>query len=236
MRALLVPLLLAGLATTGQATAASLAVAPTRVELAAEAPSGAVTLRNEGAGPVTVQVQAFAWPRTPAIDDLEPTRELIAVPAVFALDPGAQQVIRVALRGQAEGPSERAFRLLITEVPVQPAEGKAGVRFALRLSLPVFVRVPGARPLPSWSARREPGGVVLELENRGSAHLRVSQVTLRRPGETTPVQVIEGLTYVLPGRSHRWSLPAAALPAGGLELEAETDAGRLEAKLALAPG
>lgn len=123
-------LLLAALA--GPAGAASLSVAPTRVELGPDARSGTVTLQNDAAVAVTLQVQTFAWPRSTASADLEPTRELLAVPPVFSLAPKAKQIIRVALRGPAAGPGEQAYRLLITEVPEQREGPGAGVQFALR--------------------------------------------------------------------------------------------------------
>lgn len=84
VRSLLVGFLLAG-AVWSSATAASLSVAPTRVELGPGDPAAVVTLRNNAAEPVMVQVQTFAWPRTMASDDLEPTRELLAVPPVAEL-------------------------------------------------------------------------------------------------------------------------------------------------------
>ena len=58
-----------------------------------------MTLQNDGSDAVMVQVQTFAWPRSPASGDLEPTRELIAVPPVFELAGNGKQIIRVALRG-----------------------------------------------------------------------------------------------------------------------------------------
>ena len=104
-----------------------------------------------------VQVQTFAWPHGPATAELEPTRDLIAVPPVFELAGNAKQIIRVALRGAAAGGREQAYRLLITEVPRGGAAG-TGVRFALRLSLPVFVTPTGAAPRPIWSLRATAAG------------------------------------------------------------------------------
>jgi fimbrial chaperone protein len=226
-------LLLSGTGSPGQA--ASLSVAPTRVELGPKDRTAVVTLQNNADEAVMVQVQTFAWPRTPATDDLEPTRELIAVPPVFSLDARAKQIIRVATRGPLREDQEQAYRLLITEVPRDGATG-SGVHFALRLSLPVFVTPAGAQPLPSWALRPEGGTGTLELVNRGAAHLHVRRIVLRAPGRPEPVQTIETPAYVLPGQGKAWPLSGPARAHGTLHVQAETNLGPIEASVALPQG
>jgi fimbrial chaperone protein len=220
-----------------EARAASLGVAPTRLAFGPEDRMVTVTLQNNGASPVTVQVQTFAWPRTPATDDLEPTRDLIAVPPVVALEPSAKQIIRVALRRPLEPRAELAYRLLISEVPGSDPSRISGVRFALRLSLPVFVTPAGAVARPVWSAPSDRGrGRVLALGNQGTAHLQVHRIVLRAPGRSEPAQVIESPSYVLAGQEQTWSLDPAARGLPSLQLEAETNLGPLKASLVLPPG
>lgn len=233
------PAVLATLLTlpAGDAPAASLGVAPTRLAFGPGDRMVTVTLQNNAPAPVTIQVQTFAWPRTPATDDLEPTRDLIAVPPVVALEPNGKQVIRVALRRPVEGGGERAYRLLISEVPGADRSPGIGVRFALRLSLPVFVTPEGAAAGPVWSARSGKGGDrVLVLANQGTAHLQVHRIALRAPGRSEPAQVIESPAYVLPGQEQAWPLDAMARAQPALQLEAETNLGPLKASLALPQG
>ena len=212
------------------ATAASLSVAPTRVDLAAGDTTGVVTLQNNAAEPVMVQVQTFAWPHSPASAELEPTRDLLAVPPVFELAGNARQIIRVALRGAVTGERELAYRLLITEVPRSGAAG-TGVRFALRLSLPVFVTPLGAEPKPAWSVRQTAGASELVLRNEGTAHLQVRRIVLRPAGRGAPAGTIDNPAYVLAGQEHAWPLPSVA-GSTALQLEAETSIGPLSATVA----
>lgn len=206
--------------------AASLSVAPTRVDLAAGDTTAVVTLLNNAAEPVMVQVQTFAWQHSPASADLEPTRELLAVPPVFELAGNGRQIIRVAVRGAVAGGREHAYRLLITEVPRGGAAG-TGVRFALRLSLPVFVTPEGAEPKAVWSVRAAPGTRELVLRNEGTAHLQVRRIVLRATG-SEPAHKIEAPAYVLAGQEHGWPLASRA-GATPLQLEAETNVGPLSA-------
>ncbi|MEK0081963.1 molecular chaperone [Benzoatithermus flavus] len=218
----------------GEAGAASLGVAPTRLEFGPGDRMVTLTLENNASAPVTVQMQTFAWRRTPATEDLEPTHDLIAVPPIVALEPNARQVVRVALRRPMQPDVERAYRLLISEVPGSDRTPGIGVRFALRLSLPVFVTPAGATPGPVWSARPgRDGGQVLTLANRGTAHLQVHRIVLRAPGRAEPAQVIDGAAYVLPGQEQTWPLGATARVQPTLQLEAETNLGPLKASLAL---
>jgi fimbrial chaperone protein len=216
------------------AGAASLSVAPTRVELRAGDATGVVTLQNNAAEPVMVQVQTFAWPRSPASADLEPTRDLLAVPPVFELSGNARQIIRVALRGAVPAEREHAYRLLITEVPRGGAEG-TGVRFALRLSLPVFVIPPGAAPEPVWSVRSAGQRSELVLRNQGTAHLQVRRIRHRPAAGGGPGGTIDTPAYVLAGQEHGWPLPTSPGPEG-LQLEAETSIGPLSVAVAAPRG
>jgi fimbrial chaperone protein len=233
VRLILVSLLLAA-TVPSLGRAASLSIAPTRVELGPGDPAGVVTLQNNAAEPVMVQVQTFAWPRTVASDDLEPTRELLAVPPVAELPGNGKQIIRVALRAALTGSREHAYRLLITEVHRGGSSG-TGVRIALRLSLPVFVTPPGAVPKPVWSLRIEQGAARLGLVNDGDAHLQVRRIVLHASGRPTPAQTIESPAYILAGQEHSWPLPAGAA-ADALQLEAETSIGPLPATIVLPRG
>ena len=156
-----------------------------------------------------VQVQTFAWPRSPASADLEPTRDLLAVPPVFELAGNAQQIIRVALRGAAAGEREQAYRLLITEVPRGGAPG-TGVRFALRLSLPVFVTPAGAEPRPVWSLRRTVARQRARAAQRGHRAPAGAPHRAPRAGPAGARATIDAPAYVLAGQEHAWPLPSGA--------------------------
>lgn len=236
-RRLMMAVALLGLQAATPAWAAALNVTPTRVELGPDRASAAVTLENNAESPVTVQVQTFAWLRAGQHDDLEPTRDVLAVPPVFALEPKAKQIIRIALRAAPPAQSpERTYRLLITEVPEATASGNAAVRFALRLSLPIFVTPAGAQPLPAWTLRQGAGAPELELANRGTAHIHVRRIVLRAPPAVEPVQVINAPVYVLPGQAYRWQLAWDMRAHPRLRVEADTDIGPVETDLVPPPG
>lgn len=207
------------------ALGATLGVSPTRIELAPGRAAAVLTLTNSGEAPLLVQVETFAWRSSPATADLEPTRELVAVPPLLRLAPGDRQIVRVARRGDAAPTVEESFRLLVTEVP--SGEATAGVRLALRMSLPVFVTPPGARAEPRWTIERGAAGLSLAVENRGRAHLHVRRIEVLAGAR--PIGLGDGPVYVLAGQEHRWPLAGARLEgARALSIRAETNLGDLD--------
>jgi fimbrial chaperone protein len=211
----------------------ALSVTPTRIDLGPGRQTGVVTLRNDASDPVLVQVRTYAWTGPPLGDGMAPTHDLLAVPPMFELGPRDEQVIRVARRSAEAGPREEAYRLLISEVP--PAVASSGVRFALRLSLPVVVTPPGARPLPDWSLIRSDGGCVLRLVNRGTAHILIRRLALREASGSTRQRFEDGV-YVLAGESADWRLDKAPGRGERLTVEAETSLGKLDVDLPLLGG
>jgi fimbrial chaperone protein len=215
---------------SASAAAATLQVSPIRISISADGKAGVVRLQNQSDGPTLVQVEALVWNDTDDLSQVPTTGDILAVPPVFEIAAGAEQVIRLALRRPLTSDTEQAYRLLITEVPRAVGDGVQGVAFALRLNLPVFVTPDGAAPSPAWSLERDGGGARLTLGNQGSAHVRVRSVALFQDGGAEPVFVSDQGGYVLAGRERSWQLDLGRLKAGAsLTVKAETDRGEIEA-------
>jgi fimbrial chaperone protein len=104
-----------------------------------------LTVHNEEDTPVLVQATVLAWQQVNGEDQLDATRDLLVTPPVFTLAPKSDQVLRVALRGQASAERELDYRLLLAEVPGPPtgvADQPARVR-----------REPACRPAPGLAPR-----------------------------------------------------------------------------------
>ena len=86
------------LALSAPAVAGSFSISPLRVDFTATSSTAALTVRNEEAAPVVVQTQGLGWSQEGGQDALAPSRDLLISPAVFTLQPGGSQLIRVALR------------------------------------------------------------------------------------------------------------------------------------------
>jgi fimbrial chaperone protein len=160
-------------------------VAPTTLELKPGA-AGLFFITNHGARDVTVQIEAADWRQENGRDVTAPSQELLASPPLAHIGPGARQSVRVMARPTGAG--ERAYRLLVSELP-DPAAGGEGVHVLLQFSVPVFVHHdPRVAAQLSWSSAR--GRLI--AANTGAQTVKLDSVIVdgaRRPG----------LVYLLPG-------------------------------------
>lgn len=220
MRALLLVLLAAAYSLNTSAaeptgaTPGGISISPVRVDLTAGRRAEALTVTNTGAYRRTVEAAVFRWTQVDGQDRYEPTRELLANPPLFFIEPGATQTVRIGRPASAPVPktSEAAYRVYFQETQsAQPQEG-SGLKFALRIGVPVFV-LPDTKvqPVLTWNLNRDAdGGLRLRVSNTGAMHARLADLRLKDGvGGEWP---LDGFRYVLPGQWQEWLLPAAQAP------------------------
>jgi len=221
---------LLGAAVASTATAGTFSISPIRVELGSAQRTAVLTVHNEEDTPVVVQATVLAWRQVDGEDQLDATRDLLVTPPVFTLAPKADQVLRVALRGQASAERELDYRLLLAEVPGPPEQGFVGLRLALRISLPVFVASPRAAPRLDWRLEHAADGTLaLVAENTGTAHIQLSDFRLRF-GDEAHAMHVGVMRYVLPGSRVSWpvKLPEGADAAAPFSVQGFGDQGAFE--------
>jgi fimbrial chaperone protein len=223
------------------ANAASFGVSPVRVTLSESQQMGALTVRNDGTEPVSMQLEVLNWSQAAGKDVLTPSRELLANPPIFTVPAGGSQLVRVGLRRAPDAQRELTYRVILQELPPPPNPNFMGTRMLMRISLPVFVLPEvDAKPVLLWQAARTPQGALkISLTNNGNAHIQIANFKLSLPGSQQPWVTKESAEYVLPGQSRDWTLPAnsenPAPPLGvTLQLFAQTDAGDIEAEVLVA--
>lgn len=215
--------LLLFLALEGAGSAGSFQVSPVRATLTSSQPVAALTVRNTGSSAAVVQLQAMRWTQADDKDALIPANELLATPPIFTLAPGASQIIRVGLRQPADPDTERAYRLLLEEVPPPPQPGFTGLRVALKISLPIFVPASAAAQVDlQWHATPSADGtLILAVHNNGQAHAHMSGLTATMGDAHVPLP--DANVYVLAGVSRQWRLPMHGTPGQIVHLAAHDD-------------
>ncbi|WP_244814068.1 molecular chaperone [Caballeronia sp. Lep1P3] len=210
--------------------AASLQISPVSIQLHANEAGQVINLRNAGDQAIHAQVRVFTWDQANDEDHLEPTRDLLASPPIAEVPAGGAQVIRLIRTGQETATQERAYRLLIDELPTTDAASQ-GVQFRFRYSVPLFVEPDGSRGTfdLSWSIIEKNGQPFLRVANSGTVHARLSAVSLEVNGASVPIAA--GLLgYVLPGRARVWPLTGAAR-GNAREVSATVNGSALKASL-----
>lgn len=197
------------------ASAADFDVAPTQLYLANGNTSSEVTVTNESNQAVTVSVAGYLWNESPTgLQQLKPSTDFVVFPAIFTLVPLQQQIIRVGVTGNP-GPVERAYRVVVSELPppqVKIAARGAFVRILTALSLPVFLSPLQEQDNPQISGLHVSGRKLeFQLANQGTVHLPPATVTIHAlgaDGRSLWSHDVE-LWYVLAGDSRNISV---ALP------------------------
>jgi fimbrial chaperone protein len=222
------------------ASAGSFGISPIRVELSAGSETATVTVRNEEDEPALIQAESVLWTQSKDEENLEPTTDLIVSPTVFTLPPKSSQLVRVALRREADPTRELSYRLIVQEVPPEASPDFTGLRVTLKISVPIFVApLAEAHADLAWSATRNTSGaLVLRADNRGTAHARVLGVLLTPEGTDGPAQQESVATYVLPGQYRTWTLEDnsrsdGAAAAVRYRLKAKTERGDVVTELAV---
>jgi len=207
-------LFLALLLSSGFANAAAVDVNPVRVDLTRTGVSAELRIRNEDSIPVSMDVVAMQWTQSDLGEDqLVPTDEVLAVPPIFTVQPGAEQIVRVAMLGKPALEAERAFRLLITELaPPEGARG-SGLTMRLQISMPVFVAPQGGSAVPDikvLSVERTEQGSYVSLRNDGNGHVKLQSVTITGSAGTFPQEGEKSVgqaRYILPGATVGFMIP-----------------------------
>lgn len=197
------PVLAAGLLgfAAVPATAGALTALPVRVAVPAHSQFCAITLGNEGAADIAVQIRGYRWHQDGGTDALDESQRLAVNPAIVTIPPGTRRLVRCSLP-EPTGPAEDTFRLIVSELPL--ADGAAGtVQTLLQLSIPVFRANPDARAALSW--RAAPDGR-LEVTNTGTRHVRVADLVLR-PATASDSARVKANAYLLAGATRVFAHP-----------------------------
>jgi fimbrial chaperone protein len=207
------------LLAASHAWAGSIEITPVRISLADASKTGVLTVRNTGTSESVVQVTLNKWTLNGQDYAYAQSQELVITPVTFRLAAGAQQIIRIGLRGAVPANKEAAYRLLVEEVPPPPTPGFTGAVLVVRHDLPVFVApVDKAKATLNIDLRCTAQGAQLLVANTGNMHNQLRNVTLRDIDTKKELAKWDAFDYLLPDAEKTWSLAQAAPAAVGKKL------------------
>jgi fimbrial chaperone protein len=221
------------------AAIASLNISPVRVDLSAENDKDTVRITNQESSAKSYEVEVVAWTQTDEKREVySPTDDVLAVPPLFTLNPGEEQVIRVGMLTTADSEMEKSYRMFITEIatPDDEQNKTTGIKMRLQIGVPVFI-APEAMPTARLSfveSTRIGDQTFIRFRNTGNTHIKTREVRWSGPGiESETVTAAVG--YILPGKTG--FLPVD-LPSGdqvGAITVVTENLGAMEYELPLAP-
>ncbi|MXO64143.1 molecular chaperone [Altericroceibacterium endophyticum] len=208
-------------------------VSPVRVTI--DQPSEVVWLSNASPEPLSAQIRIFSWTQDGGEESLRATDDLVASPPIMDIGAGERQLVRLiplAASVMQASPSkvacETAFRMIVDELPPERdarAVPRAGVRYRLRYSIPVFQPASSCpqeiTPELTFTWEREGEDLMLKVANIGHRHAQLGRAILRDANGDVNI-LSEGLWgYVLPGSAMSFAVPSLPDPrslSGTLEI------------------
>ncbi len=155
-----------------------------------------------------------------------PAAELLANPPLLTVPPGGARVIRVGLLAAAPEHVEAAFRIYLTEVPVQQPVQSTGLQILLRMGIPLYVApVQEPRRMLLWSARLDGAQIRVTAMNRGDRHERRAQLRIHDHDRGALVFSTDGFRDLLAGSTAHWTVPLQGPAPQSLKIEANTHEG-----------
>src|SRR5262245_5082640 len=182
LRTLLLRALLALAPLAPTAHAAEFGVTPIRLDFERAARSAVVSVSNDDARPLRMQVKLMEWTQDAAgQDQYRESDELIYFPKMMVVQPKERRLVRIGLKTPM-GAGERTYRLFLDELPDDAAQAAAGsgLSFSIRFALPVFLPPAAAAPRGALDGvTLEDGNPRVAVPNHGHHHCRVASVHTR---------------------------------------------------------
>ena len=185
----------------------------TGVDLPAGVRAGRLVLANTGDAPIAAQIRVYAWRQDGGEDVLEPSSALVVSPVIVEIPANGEQLVRVVRPDGRVVAREQAYRVVVDELPGDPAGDSSTVQVQVRMRflIPVFVRA--ADPAPAALAcRLEPAA--LTCSNSGGRAAQLGATHLLNGAQR--LEVTPGLLgYVLAGSLRRFAVSPDILAKAG---------------------
>jgi fimbrial chaperone protein len=152
-------------------------VAPVHILFDANEKTSFVRITNMGDEKATIQIHVLRWRQNEnGEDEYEETGDIVIFPMIAVVGKDKERIIRLGYQGKKALSVEGTYRLIVEELPVKKP-GEKVLRFALRISLPVFIS-----PIKEITDRSiekveiRDGNLLVRVKNGGNAHITVSKI------------------------------------------------------------
>jgi fimbrial chaperone protein len=214
----------------------SFSVMPVRVELSPGKLNSVLRVSNASDESLMMQVSVLRWTTDGEKDLYAPVDDVLLNPPVFNVPAHGTQILRLGLRKSKAAEDELAYRLIVAEVPKPLPPGFLGLRTVVRVSIPIFIKTPGATTAQlSWEATTDAdGALIITAVNHGHAHIQIRAMDVVS-GQSAERYSKNLNDYLLPGQKHEWKFDEPQLRGSlQIDLTAKTDTEDVHANLAVA--
>lgn len=98
-----------------------------------------LTIKNESAKSVTLQISAVAWTQDEKGENVyEPTEDILFFPKLLEIKHGEEKIIRIG-NNVSRSDEEKTYRLFIEEIPDNSTEETTWVKILMKVGIPIFI-------------------------------------------------------------------------------------------------
>ncbi len=203
-------------------------VTPISLDLGKNAKSGVITVSNDAAEKLNVQMKAMEWTQDAEGKDVyNETADIIFFPKIMTLGKNEERIIRVGIKTPALT-REKTYRLYVEEIPEPKKAQTTNVAIAIRFGVPIFVKpLKDEEKAEISSIAMSKGLLTAVVKNTGTSHFRITTLSIRgtnSKGEQTFAVELPGW-YLLSGVSRTYSTTPArdeCLNTSRIEAEVKT--------------
>jgi len=203
------------------------------VTLRSDGGAQTIKVKNPSEEPIDMRLQLFSWEDSANLAALKPTDDLLAMPPIFQVEAGGEQVVRIVLRRPLDTKVERSYRIVIGEVPSE-VKSEEGLGFNLSVSIPLFVGSEDGTAVAEWAIENDGDRPHLVLANGGNSYLKFGRITLIDDHADKEVLFELDGGYVLGGDRRSWPIAAEiAQLKGTITVKTESNIGPIETMISL---
>ncbi len=212
-------------------------VSPISLDLGKDARSGVITISNDAAEKLNVQMKAMEWTQDAEGKDVyTDTNDIIFFPKIMTLEKKEERIIRIGMKSPALS-REKTYRLYVEEIPEPRKAQTTSVAIAIRFGVPIFVKPLKEEQKGEISAlTMSKGALTAVVKNTGTTNFRITSLVIKGingKGEQSFATELPGW-YLLSGatRSHATTLSReACINTNKIEAEVKTTTISLSGKL-----
>lgn len=191
--------------------AGAIRISPVKIDMTDNTSAQSLSLVNASNEPTNIQIRVFKWQQGIMSDDLLPTKEVVVSPPFAKIQPGQSYNIRVVRLDTKPVDMEKAYRVIIDELPtpVDTRKAENAINVVIRSSLPMFVVNKDAIADLEAQLVIDNNQAFIEVSNKGKRHAYLENLALIEPktGKQTDVQVNTVNGYILAGSHKRFAVP-----------------------------
>lgn len=164
----------------GSAFSGEWRVTPIRLDFDKGTKSGVITITNDSAEKVRLQIKATEWVQDgEGKDKYTDTSDLVYFPKMMILDNKEEKVLRAGIKA-TEVKKEKTYRLFIEEIPEPGTAEGSRVAIALRFGVPIFIKPEKEENKGEIEKVEMSKGVFKTVvKNLGNVHFMISSVNIK---------------------------------------------------------